>query len=419
MADTPPAAAADVAAWVGEAVAATPVYDLHTHLYPPAFGPLMLWGVDELLTYHYLIGETIRASGVPYDTFWALTKSAQADFIWRTLFVEHAPLSEACRGVLTALHRLGLDVASKDLSGFRDFFRTQTPAGFTDRVLNLANVHTVVMTNDPLDPAEREVWLRGPERDPRFKAVLRIDPLLLGWPTVAGQLRDLGYDVSPDMGGRTMAEVRRFLANWLDRMQALYVAVSLPPEWRYPDGAPSTRVADEAVLPVCRERNVPFAVMVGVTRQANPALRMAGDSLGKADLSSLHRLCAQNPRNKFMATVLARENQHELAVAGRLHPNLFVFGCWWYVNNPSLIEEVTRMRVELLGTEFAPQHSDARVLDQLVYKWDHSRRVVAKVLADKFADLAGSGWPVTREEVSRAVRGYLSDNFERFLSRTL
>ena len=408
----------DVAALVDDAVASSPVYDLHTHLYPPAFGPLMLWGIDELLTYHYLIGESIRASGIDYDRFWSMDKSRQADFIWQTLFVERAPLSEACRGVLTVLGRLGLDVRSKELQAYRDYFRSQTPAGYTDLVLKLANVHTVVMTNDPLDPAELDLWLRDPERDPRFKAVLRIDPLLLGWPDVAGQLRGLGYDVATDLGGRTMAEVRRFLTEWVRRMKAIYVAVSLPPQWQYPDGSPSTQVVDEAVLPVCREFNLPLAVMVGVTRQANPRLRMAGDSLGKANLSSLHRLCSQNPRNRFMATVLSRENQHELAVAARLQPNLLVFGCWWYVNNPSLIEEITRMRVELLGTEFVPQHSDARILDQLVYKWDHSRRILANVLKDKFNDLAAAGWPVTREQVRAAVHGYLSGNFERFLAGT-
>jgi hypothetical protein len=58
--------------------------------------------------------------------------------------------------------------------------------------------------------------------------------------------------------------------------------------------------------------------------------------------------------------MLARENQHELAVAARKFGNLMVFGCWWFVNNPSLITEITRMRVELLGTSFIPQHSDAR-----------------------------------------------------------
>ena len=85
-------------------------------------------------------------------------------------------------------------------------------------------------------------------------------------------------------------------------------------------------------------------------------------------------------------TFLARENQHEAAVAARKFGNLMLFGCWWFVNNPSLIDEITRMRVELLGTSFIPQHSDARVLDQLIYKWDHSRKIVAKVLTDKFAE---------------------------------
>ena len=409
---------AEIDRCIDDAVASTPVYDIHTHLYPPAFGPLMLWGIDELLTYHYLIGETVRASGVAYDTFWSMPKSQQADFIWKTLFVERAPISEACRGVVTVLRELGLEPGERTLDGYRSFFRRQDPREYTDRVLKLANVRTVVMTNDPLDAVEREIWLRGAERDPRFEAVLRIDPLLLSWPTVGEQLQGLGYRAHPDLGGATMAELRRYLSEWADRMKAKYVAVSLPPQWRYPDNSPMTRVAQEAVLPVCRERNLPFALMIGVTRQANPSLRMAGDSLGKADLTSLHRLCAAHPRNKFMATVLSREDQHELAVAARLQPNLLVFGCWWYVNNPSLIEEITRMRIELLGTDFVPQHSDARILDQLIYKWAHSRRIIANVLKDKFRDLAEAGWPVTKDQVDRTVRDYFGGNFERFLAAT-
>ena len=413
-----PATAAHVGTWVDDAIRTTPVHDLHTHLYPPAFGKLMLAGIDELLTYHYLAGETIRTSGVGYDAFWAKTQVEQADFVWRALFLDRAPLSEACRGVLTVLSRLGLDVGSRDLASYRAFLRDQKPAGHVDRVLQLANVRTVVMTNDPLDPIERDVWLRGVQRDPRFEAVLRIDPLLLGWPAVGDTLRAMGYAVADDLGAEALAEARRYLNDWIGRMAARYVAVSLPPGWTYPEDMPSMRVVDEAVLPVCRERNLPLALMIGVTRAANPRLRLAGDALGKADLTNLHRLCAQNPRNKFMVTMLSRENQHELAVAARLMPNLLVFGCWWYLNNPSLIEEVTRMRVELLGTDFAPQHSDARVLEQVIYKWDHSRQVLAKVLREKFADLAATGWPVTPELVNRTVADYFGGAFERFLAMT-
>jgi hypothetical protein len=94
-----------------------------------------------------------------------------------------------------------------------------------------------------------------------------------------------------------------------------------------------------------------------------------------------------------------------------------VFGCWWFLNNPSLVEEITRMRLELLGTSFIPQHSDARVLDQLLYKWEHSRTVIGRALADKYADLLRAGWPLTRVQVQRDARLMLRDNFVEFLKR--
>ncbi|HEV8378772.1 MAG TPA: hypothetical protein VGP99_07970, partial [Tepidisphaeraceae bacterium] len=404
-----------ISQWVDEAVASTAIYDLHTHLYPANFGRFMLWGIDELLTYHYLIAETIRVSDISYEAFWAMPQKQQAEHIWQKLFIERAPVSEACRGVLTVLKRLGLNVHSKNLDEFRQFFAEQKPAEYVDRVLKLANVHTVVMTNDALDPAERELWLKKTPVDPRFKAVLRIDPVLVGWPKVGDTLNGFSYNVSSDLGTNTMKEIRRFLTDWIDRMSAIYVAVSLTPEFRYPDDSVTTRVLKEAVLPVCRERDLPFAMMIGVQRQVNPLLRLAGDSVGKADITSVDRILAQNPQNKFLVTMLSRENQHELAVTARKHRNMMLFGCWWFMNNPSLIEEITRMRMELLGTSFIPQHSDARILDQVIYKWEHSRQIIGKVLKDKFADIAASGWSVTPEEIGRTTHELFSTNFERFL----
>jgi hypothetical protein len=128
-------------------------------------------------------------------------------------------------------------------------------------------------------------------------------------------------------------------------------------------------------------------------------------------------LCRDFPQNKFMVTMLARENQHELAVAGRKFGNLLPFGCWWFLNNPSLVEEVTRMRVELLGSSFVPQHSDARILDQLLYKWEHSRRTIAKVLTDKYAELELTGFRVTQKHVQADVARLLRDNYRAFIGR--
>ena len=67
---------------VARIVAATPVLDIHTHLYDPSFGSLLLWGIDDLLVYHYLVSESFRQMDVPYDRFWAASKTEQADLIW-------------------------------------------------------------------------------------------------------------------------------------------------------------------------------------------------------------------------------------------------------------------------------------------------------------------------------------------------
>ena len=115
--------------------------------------------------------------------------------------------------------------------------------------------------------------------------------------------------------------------------------------------------------------------------------------------------------------MLTRENQHWLCVAARKFRNLLPFGCWWFMNNPSLVEEITRERLELLGTSFIPQHSDARVLDQLLYKWPHSRSVIARVLIDKYADLARTGWLLTEAIIRRDVKKLFIDNFHEWISQ--
>jgi hypothetical protein len=140
-------------------------------------------------------------------------------------------------------------------------------------------------------------------------------------------------------------------------------------------------------------------------------LRVAGDGVGRADVGALERMCAEYPDVRFLATFLSRENQHELCVAARKFSNLMPFGCWWFLNNPSIVAEITRERLELLGTSFIPQHSDARILEQLIYKWQHSRDVIAEALCDSYERLLQSGRSVTRQEIERDVARMFSGNF--------
>ncbi|HKQ53633.1 MAG TPA: hypothetical protein VJT74_14755 [Pyrinomonadaceae bacterium] len=403
-------AQAELLRHVAEVVNAAPVFDIHTHLYAPEFGALNLYGIDELLTYHYLIAETFRSTNVSPENFWHMRKTEQADLVWRTLFVENTPLSEAARGVVTVLDAFGLDTAAPDLTEARAFFAAQDARAHLDRVLDVARVSDVVMTNDPFDETEARVWESGARLDARFHAALRMDCLLNDWENTAAKLTSMGY-------GRTTSEVRRFLDIWIERMKPLYMAVSLPDDFKYPDVDARHRVISEVVMPVAREYKLPCAVMVGVRRGVNPRLRAAGDGLGRANVSALERMCAEHPDVRFLATYLSRENQHELCVAARKFSNLMPFGCWWFLNNPSIISEITRERLELLGASFIPQHSDARILEQLIYKWRHSRRVIAESLADAYERLRASGRAVTRSEIERDVRRMFSGNFLDWVGR--
>lgn len=424
---------------VRAALDAQPIVDMHTHLYPPSFGTpvpnasgkvdangLMLWGIDELVTYHYLVAEVYRVvppSKLPYEQFWKMSKAEQADHIWKHLFVERTPVSEACRGVITTMTKLGLDPSDKTLLAARRWTSQQDPSKQIDRVMEIANVKSITMTNAVFDDNERERWLKDAKVgvDSRFTAVLRIDPILRDWPAAAAKLTAWGYPAGAEVDAKSIESGRKFLRDWIDKMNAIYLAVSLPPAFRYPveSGDATLRAGQKAleqiVLPVCQERNVPFAMMIGSNLKVNPALRDAGDMVGLASVESVVNICREFPNNRFFVTMLARENQHGMCVAARKFANLMLFGCWWFVNNPSLVDEITRMRMELLGTSFIPQHSDSRVLEQLVYKWEHSRALIANVMADKYADMAIAGRSVTDAEIKRDAKLFFEGNFLQFL----
>jgi hypothetical protein len=223
-----------------------------------------------------------------------------------------------------------------------------------------------------------------------------------------------GYAVDAAASGQSAAEIRRFLGDWCGRMRPVYMAVSLPDSFQYPEESVRGRLLRDAVLPSCREFNIPLSLMIGVRYQVNPELRLAGDGAGRADLRSLENLCRDFPENRFLVSVLSRENQHELCVYARKFRNMLPFGCWWFLNNPSVVEEITRERLEMLGTSFIPQHSDARVLEQVIYKWRNTRRTMAGIFTNAYRLLTEDGRSVTREDIQQDVARMFRSNFEQW-----
>ena len=73
----------DLPAAVTAAMSNCQVIDLHTHLFPPEHDSLLLWGVDELLTYHYLVSEffMVAPGDITHAIFFSKTKSEQGTSI--------------------------------------------------------------------------------------------------------------------------------------------------------------------------------------------------------------------------------------------------------------------------------------------------------------------------------------------------
>lgn len=397
------------------AVKKIPAFDIHTHVHPPEFKALYLSGIDDLLTYHYLIAETLRSTDLTHTKFWRMSKSERADFIWKTLFVENTPLSEAARGIVSVLAAFELDTRAANLDEARAFFSALTPREHLDRVLEMAGVSDIAMTNDPFSQQEAQVWSSGVNPDDRFHATLRLDTLINEWPEAVEFLAAHDFNVESGLQSGTLTEIRRFLDKWILRMRPVYMAVSLPPDFAYPAEDDRTRILREVILPTAQEHSLSLALMIGVRRGVNPALRSAGDGVGRADLTALESLCNEFPEARFLVTVLSRENQHELCVMARKFNNLMPFGCWWFLNNPSIVSEITAERLELLGPSFVPQHSDARVLEQLVYKWSHARAVITDTLYETYARLLDSGRAVTPKEINRDTTRLFSGNFRNWV----
>jgi hypothetical protein len=405
--------AGDIAQAVKDELQALPIIDIHTHLFQPSLGSLGLWGIDELITYHYLEAELFRSNDISPADYWALNKVQQADLIWQTLFVENPPVSEATRGVVAVLAAFGLPTAANDLTGARRFFAAQKLEEHIENVFKLAGISEAVMTNDPLDPAEAPMWKSAiPHR--QFHAVMRLDRILNKLPDHYQALQAAGYQVDADLSGKSVSEVRRFLDDWAKKMNPVYMACSLPDTFQYPENSTRATLLREAVLPACRELGIPMSVMIGVRYQVNPAIKLAGDGVGKADLRAVENLAREFPDNRFLISVLSRENQHELCVYARKFANLMPFGCWWFLNNPSIVEEMTRERLEMLGTSFIPQHSDARVLEQVIYKWRNTRRTLAPILANTYTTLSEDGRAVSREDIRQDITRLFRGNFESF-----
>lgn len=430
--------------------------DIHTHLFPPQFENLFSFGIDELLTYHYLVAEYFsHPVDITPSDFYSLSKQYQAERVWKTLFVDNSPISEACQGILTILNTLKLNVEfqNSSLDIIRKWFDEQDNKDmYVDLIFLLSNISYVYMTNNPFDKNETIYWKNNvPYNKNKFKTCIRVDELF--YPDKLFALRyhinnnfTVPYEFSQQEctslnliylndfaeddivlsmetfwdnwnNGSNVENYYKYLTaylcEWYEILTPEYIMMSLPHDFSLSNEY-QRKVMEDIILPFARAHSLPIFLKIGADRQVNPELKLAGDGVGISDLSWLGYLCKNYSDLKFVATVLSVNNQHQITVLARKFCNLHIYGCWWFCNTPSIIKTVTNMRLELLGTSFTYQHSDSRVLEHLLYKWSHSKQLLYDVLNEKYSNM---NYPFKKEHIENDIKGLLGENYLKYINK--
>ena len=69
----------------------------------------------------------------------------------------------------------------------------------------------------------------------------------------------------------------------------------------------------------------------------------------------------------------------------------------------------------MLGFSFIPQHSDSRVSDQLIYKWNHFKKILYQVLLEYYHGLIDKNFPISETIIQRDIHNLFSRNAKIFL----
>jgi glucuronate isomerase len=165
----------------------------------------------------------------------------------------------------------------------------------------------------------------------------------------------------------------------------------------------------------CAETELPFDLMIGVNRGVYEAGVNQGQDLfdSRVSLIQYRRLFNAFPRVTFPISVLASVTNQELTSYAWIFPNVVTNGHWWYSNTPTFIEHDAAARLEAVPAhKQIGYYSDMYKLEFALPKFNMYRRILAKVLAERF--VIDRGWSEARAlQLGLTV---LRDNTERIFA---
>ena len=62
------------------------------------------------------------------------------------------------------------------------------------------------------------------------------------------------------------------------------------------------------------------------------------------------------------------------------------------------------------------QHSDSRVLEQLIYKWIHFKGLLNNVISDQYLSLHETGYQMSAKDICRDINKILYTNPSRYFN---
>jgi glucuronate isomerase len=165
----------------------------------------------------------------------------------------------------------------------------------------------------------------------------------------------------------------------------------------------------------CAEYKLPFDLMIGVNRAVYRDGVYQGQDLydSRVSLIQYKELFNAFPQVVFPISVLASVTNQELVSYAWIFPNVVTNGHWWYSNTPAYIEHDAAARLEAVPqTKQIGYYSDAYKLEFCLPKFGMYKRILAKLLAERF--VIERGW--SEEQAVDFGRRVLRGNVEQIFN---
>jgi glucuronate isomerase len=164
----------------------------------------------------------------------------------------------------------------------------------------------------------------------------------------------------------------------------------------------------------CAEYKLPFDLMIGVNRAVYRDGVFQGQDLydSRVSLIQYKELFNAFPQVVFPISVLASVTNQELVSYAWIFPNVVTNGHWWYSNTPAYIEHDAAARLEAVPqTKQIGYYSDAYKLEFCLPKFGMYKRILAKLLAERFVVERGWSEQQSVDFGRRVLRGNVEQIF--------